>query len=97
MLRKGLRHVGPSPTSRAAALTSGRSRLEFSGYVLVMDRDFEHAIRRNAGLALILGIVSTAVVGLLLYAASQHLPTDAPGIHALYDVTLDVFWSLNIW
>jgi glucans biosynthesis protein C len=68
-----------------------------AGYVLVMDRDFEHAIRRNAGLALILGVVSTAVVGLLLYLASQHLPVNAPRIHALYDVTLDVFWSLNIW
>jgi glucan biosynthesis protein C len=67
-----------------------------AGYVLIAERDFTAAIQRNIGLTLVLGVVSTAVVGLLILAGGR-LSTGSPVIGGLYRLTYGVFWALNIW
>ena len=68
-----------------------------AGYVLVSDRAFTTAIERNVGVTLVLGVVSTVVVGLLLFAANHNLLTGSPTVQLLNHVIFNVFWSLNVW
>ena len=67
-----------------------------AGFLLVSDTRFAIAIRRRARFALVMGIVSSLVVGsmLVLSAGNPKMisPADIP-FYAAYSL----FWSLNIW
>ena len=68
-----------------------------AGYVLISDRDFTTAIRRNVGVTLAVGVVSTAIVGLLLVARNRNLLIGSEAEQLLVHVIFNVFWSLNVW
>lgn len=67
-----------------------------SGYVLAVDARFTTAIRRNAGLMVKLGVVSSIGVGSMLALSSGHPRVTEP-IGIAYYATYSVLWSLNIW
>ena len=66
------------------------------GALLFSTREFEAAIRRDIRLILAVGLSSVAVVGLLIYAAPQHLPDDAR-VSATAKALYGVAWSFDIW
>lgn len=68
-----------------------------AGYVMAVDGDFKAAIRRNGGLALKLGVLSSLVVGSMLFLARQHPQELSAGASLVYHATYNIFWSLNIW
>lgn len=63
-----------------------------AGYVLASERSLEVAIRGGARLALTVGIVSAAGVGVMLVLAGGH-PPGGP----TWEVTHSVLWGLMIW
>lgn len=67
-----------------------------AGYVIAADPSFDHAIRRNAGLMVKLGIVSSLGVGSVI-ALSGGYPHVGSGGALTYYILYNVLWSLNIW
>ena len=68
-----------------------------AGYIMALDSNFNAAIRRNGGLALKLGVVSSLAVGAMLLLAREHSPSISSTAGVLYHATYNIFWSLNIW
>ena len=68
-----------------------------AGFIMAADRDFDLAIRKNAGLMLRFGIVSTLAVGALVVINYQHLIKNDPLSHLAFHFAFGLFWSLNIW
>ncbi len=67
-----------------------------AGYVMAGDVSFDEAIRRNAGLMVKLGLVSSVAVGLMIGLSGGRLQVGSPGNLAFY-IAYNVMWSLNIW
>ncbi len=63
-----------------------------AGSVPASERRLEAAIRANARLAVQVGLVSSAGVGIMLLLASEH-----PANQAVRDVAFSVLWSVMIW
>jgi hypothetical protein len=65
------------------------------GYVLVSERALEQAVRASVRLALVMGILTTAGLGGLLWLRSSGL--DTSGIRVPQEVTWATLWALMIW
>lgn len=67
-----------------------------AGYVMAGDVSFDRAIRRNAGLMVELGIVSSLAVGSIIALSGGQ-----PHVGSLSDLAFytayNLMWSLNIW
>lgn len=67
-----------------------------AGYLMVSDERFAVAVRKRVRFAVVVGVVSSLVVGLMLVLSSGNprmtSPDDIP-----YFATYSLFWSLNIW
>jgi acyltransferase-like protein len=68
-----------------------------AGYLMASDAAFTIGIRRNAAVALMLGIVSSLAVGTMPRLGALHLAPVSPSAAVLYHAIYGVFWSLNIW
>ena len=68
-----------------------------AGFILAADRDFDVAIKRNAGFMLKLGLVSSPAVGAMVLINYQHLINNDALSHAVFHFMFAVFWSLNLW
>jgi glucans biosynthesis protein C len=66
------------------------------GAVLIGDRRFEAAIRREIRWFLLVGVIATLAVGWLLFVAPSHLPEDAR-VPAGARAAFALLWGLNIW
>jgi len=66
-----------------------------AGYLLIADRRYEAAVRRDIDLFLAVGLVSVIAVGLL--GILPGLAPETAGASALRQEVYAVFWSLNIW
>lgn len=67
-----------------------------AGYVLISNATFTVAIERNVPLTLVLGLVSSAAVGLLILTRGR-LSANGPGVDLTDRVAYGVFWALNVW
>jgi glucan biosynthesis protein C len=67
-----------------------------AGYVMAGDVSFDRAIRRNAGLMIELGVVSSFAVGLMIGLSDGQLHIRSISDFAFY-VAYNLMWSLNIW
>ena len=67
-----------------------------AGFVLASDTRFAIAIRKRARFAVVMGIVSSLVVGVLLVMSSFSPRMTSPADLPLF-ATYSLFWSLNIW
>jgi peptidoglycan/LPS O-acetylase OafA/YrhL len=67
-----------------------------AGFLLASDKRFATAIRRRARFALVMGIVSSAVVGSMLVLSAGNPLMNSPSDIPFY-ATYSLFWSLNIW
>jgi glucans biosynthesis protein C len=67
-----------------------------AGFVLASERGFEEAVRRNARLAVLVGILSSVAVGGFLLAASHDVHPTGP-LRLAAQPVYGVLWSLMIW
>jgi glucans biosynthesis protein C len=84
------------PNYQDWADTAAYTTVFLAGYVMAEDRSFDQAIRRNTGLMVRLGVVSTFAVGAMLAISGGH-PGIAPPSGIAFYATYNVMWSLNVW